>query len=155
MTIRKAAIDDINDLIRLRVDYLTEHFGALDDSQNSQIRSQLESYYKTHLLHDFIAYIAEDEGSAIASAFLVVQEKPANPRFLSGRTGLILNVYTCSAYRRRGIARLLLSKIIDEAKSLGLSFIELTATEAGKGLYSSFGFVSTDRHDDMMLVLSN
>jgi|GEM_PF-2933346 len=33
------------------------------------------------------------------------------------------------------------------------SYIELTATEAGKGLYSSLGFVHYDRHDDMILKL--
>lgn len=154
MMIRKATTEDIVDLIQLRIDYLTEHFGSLYDAQQAQIRAQLDIYFRAHLLHDFIAYIAQINNHAIATAFLVVQEKPANPRFLTGRTGLLLNVYTLKEYRRRGVAKQLLNRIIDDARTLSLSYIELTATEAGKHLYDSLGFVQNDRHDDMILILS-
>ncbi len=154
MIIRKATSDDIFDLIQLRIDYLTEHFGSLNDAQQAQIRAQLPGYFRAHLPHDFIAYIAQTNNHAIATAFLVVQEKPANPRFLSGRTGLLLNVYTIKEYRRRGIAKQLMNRIIDDARNLALSSIELTATEAGKPLYNNLGFVQNDRHDDMILILS-
>jgi len=153
MFIRKATTDDINDLIQLRIEYLTEHFGTLDDRQLSQIRLQLDSYFKAHLQRDFIAYIAQDSGQSIASAFLVIQERPANPRFLTGQTGLLLNVYTRDKYRRQGIAKQLLIKVIDEARTLSLSYIELTTTEDGKHLYNSLGFIPNNRHDDMILKL--
>lgn len=153
MLIRKATKDDVFDLVQLRIEYLNEHFGTHDECQLSQIRVQLDNYFKAHLQRDFIAYIAQDSGQSIASVFLVIQEKPANPRFITGRTGLIINVYTREKYRRCGIAKQLLNKVIDEARTLALSYIELTATEAGKGLYSSLGFVNSDRYDDMILKL--
>ena len=54
--------------------------------------------------------------------------------------GYILNMYTIKAFRKKGIARTLLNKLIDKAKELKLEKIHLHATIAGTHLYKSFGF---------------
>ncbi len=150
---RKATADDIERLIRLRLQYLAEHFGDISDTKQ-QIVGQLNVYFKAHLGRDFIAFLAEDSGLPVACAFLVVQEKSANPRFPGGRTGLLLNVYTLADYRRMGAASLLLSAVIEEGGRLALSYIELSATEAGEPLYRKFGFEKKDSSHEMMLVIN-
>ena len=52
----------------------------------------------------------------------------------------LMNVYTFPEYRKRGIAKKLIEKIIKEAKLKGINFIDLMATEVGYNLYKNLGF---------------
>ena len=54
---------------------------------------------------------------------------------------MVLNVYTCPSYRRRGYAKRIMETLLDEAKKMEISVIELKATENGYPLYHSIGFV--------------
>ncbi len=153
MLIRHAKAEDIDGLIQLRLDYLTAHFRDISETRE-QICAQLKGYFEAHLSRDFFAFLAEEDSRTIGCLFLIVQEKPANPRFPGGRTGLLLNVFTYPDYRRRGVAGSLLSKAIDEGKSIGLSYIELTATEEGAPLYKKFGFEKKETDKEMILVIN-
>jgi GNAT superfamily N-acetyltransferase len=73
-------------------------------------------------------------------AYLAISEKPANPGFINGKTGTLLNVYTYPEYRKKGIAAKLIKEIINEAKKLDVKIIDLKATEAGFKLYKKSGF---------------
>jgi len=140
MNIRKATIEDIDILIKLRLDYLLTDRGRLTPDEENAIRSQLVTYYTKHINHDFIAILAETDNNVLSTAFLAISEKPANPAFITGKTETLLNVLTYPEYRRMGIATKVISKIIDEAKQLGVSSIELSATQDGKPLYEKLGF---------------
>jgi ribosomal protein S18 acetylase RimI-like enzyme len=140
MNIRKATIEDINILIKLRFDYLFADRGNLTKDEEIAIRSQLNTYYRKHINNNFIAILAEIDNNVVSTAFLAISEKPANPTFITGKTGTLLNVLTYPEYRRMGIATKVMSKIIDEAKQLGVSSIELSATQDGKQLYEKLGF---------------
>ena len=76
----------------------------------------------------------------VSCAFFLIVEKPMSPAFINGRTGMVLNVYTCSPYRRRGCARLVMETLLSEAKRMEISVIEVKATEDGYPLYRSVGF---------------
>lgn len=141
MHIRKATIDDIPALIKLRLDYLTEDRGSLSLHEEMAIKRQLEGYLPEHILNQsFIAVLAEENGTIVSTAYLVIAEKPANPSFINGLTGTLLNVLTYSDYRQKGIATKVIEQIIDEAALLGVSSISLSATNAGKPLYEKLGF---------------
>ena len=142
MNIRKSTIEDIEILIKLRLDYLIADGGSLTEEEKTIIISQLKGYYKKHIDDDFIAVLAEIGGKVIASAFLVITEKPANPAFITGKTGTLLNVLTYPEYRRRGIAKKVIELLISEAKQLGVACIELSATLDGKPLYEKLGFTA-------------
>lgn len=143
MNIRKATIEDMDILIKLRLDYLSADMGSLAPADEAAIRSQLATYYTKHINNDFIAVLAELNGIVVSTAFLVISEKPANPTFITGKTGTILNVLTYPEYRRMGIATKLVYRIIDEAKQQGVSSIDLSATEDGKPLYEKLGFIES------------
>ena len=58
-------------------------------------------------------------------------------------TGLrvhLMNVYTVPGFRRRGIARTLVTALIGEARRCGATEISLDATAAGRPLYRALGF---------------
>ena len=56
----------------------------------------------------------------------------------------LMNVYTAPGYRRQGIARQMVTALMDEAKERGVTEISLDATEAGKPLYETLGFQAND-----------
>ena len=142
ITIRKATKSDIEILIKLRLDFLTDDGDSLTSNEEVKITEQLRGYFTKHFdIGDFTAALAEVDGKIAATAFLIISERPVNPRaFITGKTALILNVLTYPEYRRQGIATKLLELLIDEAKKADASFIELTATPMGKPVYEKLGF---------------
>ena len=59
ITYRKASHKDIDTLIKLRLDYLTEDRGALGKEETEALVRQLEHYFPQHLNSSFIAFLAE------------------------------------------------------------------------------------------------
>ncbi|MCL1858371.1 MAG: GNAT family N-acetyltransferase [Oscillospiraceae bacterium] len=162
MIIRKAIKSDIEILIKLRIDYLTEDGGELTFDEKCKTAENLREYFSKHIENtnnnDFIAAIAEIDGKIIATAFMVINERPVNPRyFITGKTAVILNVLTYSEFRRQGIATKLLELLIEEAKKADVSFIELSATSLGKTVYEKLGFIKKlpSSYTEMRLNLLN
>jgi GNAT superfamily N-acetyltransferase len=56
------------------------------------------------------------------------------------RLGWIGMVLTVQEYRRRGLARRLLTKALEQADHMGIETVKLDATEQGRPLYEQFGF---------------
>ncbi|SHI11281.1 Acetyltransferase (GNAT) domain-containing protein [Sporobacter termitidis DSM 10068] len=157
MELRFAAPDDIEELIRLRLDFFAEEPDLTpDEVQAAAIASELRGYFRRQLNRDFYAALAVSGGRAAAVSFLVVHRKPANVRFPTGKTGEILNVYTRPPYREKGLATAALKLLIEKAKEEGLSFIALSATAAGKPVYERLGFTENSPQDytEMTLRLS-
>lgn len=50
------------------------------------------------------------------------------------------SMFTEPVYRRRGIARDLLCRVLDEAKARGCGVAQITASNEGVALYRSLGF---------------
>ena len=55
--------------------------------------------------------------------------------------GILSSMYTDRAYRRQGIARELLGRVVEEARKYGCSVVQITASDMGVLLYTDFGFV--------------
>ena len=140
MGAERANIADMDELVELRVAYLTEDNGVLDEGDEVAIRDGLPGYFGAHLGHDLHAYVVREGGRIASCAFLIVVEKPMSPAFISGRTGIVLNVYTRPDCRRRGYARQVMAALLTDAGELGLSVVELQATDDGYPLYLSVGF---------------
>ena len=153
MNIRKSTLDDIELLIMLRVDFLRDG-GTLKTEDETTIRRQLNRYFTEHLANGtFIGVLAEIDGTAVSAAYLSISEKPANPRFITGVTGVLMNVLTYPAYRGRGIATRVIQRLMDEARQSGVRAIDLSATESGKPLYEKLGF-SVSNHTYMSIGLT-
>ncbi len=140
MDAERANVADTDELVELRVAYLTEDIGVLDGADEAAIRRGLPDYFAAHLGRDLHVYVVREGGRIASCAFLVVIEKPMSPAFMSGRTGIVLNVYTQPDCRRRGYAKQVMEALLDDAVELGLSVVDLQATDDGYPLYRLVGF---------------
>jgi ribosomal protein S18 acetylase RimI-like enzyme len=138
----QASLNDVEDLVRLRIGYLTADFGTLDPAQEEALWRELPAYFELHLDYDLLAFVARDEesGRIVCCAWLLLVTKPPSPRFPHGQTGTLFNVYTVPEHRRRSLARQVMLHLLDAARALKLDVVELHATEDGYPLYRSLGF---------------
>lgn len=141
MNAEKAVLEDIDALVTMRLNYLIEDNGCLDDLDLAAIQKALPGYFRAHLGKDLLVYVIRDGQAIVSCAFLLMVEKPMSPAFINGKTGIVLNVYTCPYYRRRGYAKLIMETLLFEARKAEISVLELKATEAGYPLYRSVGFM--------------
>ena len=135
---RPLAASDVDAFIEMRVRQLREE-GATEDID---LRPALRDYYARHMADgSFVSWLAVDGGQIIATSGLSIVEKPPYFSCPSGRIGLLSSMYTQPEYRRRGIARALLSRLMDEARAGGCGAVQITASDMGVLLYADFGFV--------------
>ena len=150
MNAEKAGMEDIEALVNMRVSYLMEDNGSVDDHDLTVIRQSLPGYFQRHLDKDLFVYVIRDGQAIVSCAFLLAIEKPMSPAFINGKTGIVLNVYTCPSCRRRGYAKLIMETLLAEARKKEFSVIELKATEDGYPLYRSAGFTDDGSRYRMM-----
>lgn len=146
MIVENATTADIDLLTELRLAYLKEDIGKLNDDDIMKIRRDLPDYFKRNLNQNIFCYLIKEEDKIAACAFLLVIEKPMSPSFITGKTGTILNVYTEPSYRHRGYAKKIMNRILSDAIVKKLSVIELKSTDAGHHLYQSVGFTDEIPH---------
>ena len=144
MNVEKAGTGDIDALTGLRLEYLREDLGCLREEDERVLRRDLPGYFQSHLNRDLFAYVIREDGAIVSCAFLLVVEKPMSPAFISGKTGTVLNVYSCPSCRGKGYAGAIIKALLRDAREKGLSVIELKSTEAGRRLYLSAGFSEDD-----------
>lgn len=149
----KADLCHTEQLVKLRLDFITEDHGQLTPDETERIVSALPDYYRGHLNKDLFVYICLNGDRIISCCFLLVDEKPSNPDFLNGKTGTVLNVYTDPEHRHHGYAKKLIEMMLEDARQMHLDFVELKATEDGYGLYKKVGFKDTvSKYHDMKFV---
>ena len=81
-----------------------------------------------------------DNDKIIGTSVISIVEKPPYFGCSSGKIGLLSSMFTDKIYRRKGIAKTLLSKVVDEARTQGCGTIQITASDIGVLLYTAFGF---------------
>ena len=141
ITYRKLTENDIEIFIKMRINQLREE-GAKEDID---LEAALRDYYLRHLSDGtFISWIALDKDIIIGISGMSIVEKPPYFGCPSGKIGLLSSMFTDKAYRRKGIAKTLLSKVVDEAKKQGCGTVQITASDMGVFLYSDFGFEKND-----------
>lgn len=135
---RRLTDEDLAIFIEMRITQLREE-GAKDDID---LRPALNDYYRRHL-HDgtFVSWLALDGEKIVGTSGMSFVEKPPYFGCPSGKIGLISSMYTDPSYRRRGIAKDLLTKVMDDARKYGCGAIQITASDMGVKLYTACGFV--------------
>ena len=138
---RKLAEQDIGRFIEMRIAQLREE-GA---KEAIDLAPALRDYYRRHMADDtFVSWVAVDGDRIVATSGMSIVEKPPYFGCPSGKIGLLSSMYTEKAYRRKGIARELLARVVEEARIRGCGAVQITASDMGVLLYSSFGFVKNN-----------
>jgi GNAT superfamily N-acetyltransferase len=89
-------------------------------------------------------WFAEVDGQVIAGGgvlLLAFQPGPREPRPVRP---FIVNVYTEPAHRRRGLARRLMEVMVEWCRAQGYAGVSLHASDHGRRLYESMGFLPTN-----------
>ena len=140
---RRMTPADVGDFIEMRIRQLREE-GATEDVD---LRPALRDYYRRHMADgSFFSWLAVDGGRIVATGGLSVVEKPPYFGCPSGRIGLLSSMFTEPERRRRGIARALLSRVVEEARQYGCGAVQITASDMGVKLYADFGFKKNDNY---------
>jgi GNAT superfamily N-acetyltransferase len=118
-------------------------FDAMDAAYAGQLRYEIPAGSTR-------VWVIEHAGQIAASGALKLTDWLPRPD--GSRRGLVYihSVYTEPAYRRQGLARRILTAIIDYCRDNGWPRLSLHASELGRGLYEELGFHTTN---EMRLVL--
>lgn len=150
LTYKRATIEDIDILIKSRIEVLRAANKLAEAVDMTEVEKQSYDYYKEALSNStHTAYLVFDENKFVGAggvSYFRVMPTYHNP---SGNKAYIMNMYTNPAYRRKGIAYKTLKLLVKDAKEKGVTAISLEATDMGKPLYEKFGFVKMN--DEMEL----
>jgi GNAT superfamily N-acetyltransferase len=128
---------ELGAFMALRIKQLREE-GATEDID---LLPALKDYYQRHMSDGtFVSWLAMDGDRIVGTSGMSFVEKPPYFSCPSGRIGLLSSMFTDPEYRRMGIARELLSRVVEEARSYGCGNVQITASDMGVLLYTDFGF---------------
>ncbi|MCR4947990.1 MAG: GNAT family N-acetyltransferase [Treponema sp.] len=138
ITYRKLTEADLPTFIQMRITQLREE-GATEDFD---LVPALKDYYIRHLADGtFVSWLALDGDKIIGTSGMSFVEKPPYFGCPSGRIGLLSSMFTNPDYRRKGIAKELLHRVVEEARAYGCGAVQITASDMGVKLYTAYGFV--------------
>ena len=97
----------------------------------------------------WVAELDDGSGEIVGGAGLQLRELLPRPdaargRLVRGPQGLVLNVYTEPAWRRRGVADALMRELLRWCRGNGIDSVVLHASAEGRPLYERLGFAPTN-----------
>lgn len=103
-------------------------------------RERLIASFTAQMRSDAMAWFVAEDGGAIAGTSCATV--PTGSGYIYKKPIATLSgIYVDPAYRGRGIARALTNAAIEWCRHRGCSTIRLVASDAGRPLYESLGFV--------------
>ncbi len=137
ITYRKLTENDLETFISMRITQLREE-GATEDID---LVPNLMDYYHRHMADGtFVSWLALDGDKIIGTSGMSFVEKPPYFSCPSGKIGLLSSMFTNPDYRRMGIAKELLHRVVEEARAYGCGAVQITASDMGVKLYTAYGF---------------
>ena len=143
LTYRKGTEQEVELLVFTRMEAMAAMHGV---EMTAELEEEIRAYYVRALADgSHVAYLVYDgETFAGCGGITFYQDMPtrANP---TGRMANIMNIYTVPAYRRRGIALRMVDLLVREARERGVKAVTLDATDAGRPVYETYGFLILER----------
>lgn len=143
ITYRKLTKEDLDTFIQMRITQLTEEYTSEGRTapENVDLGTALEEFYEKHLADGtFVSWLALEGDKIIGTSGMSFVEKPPYFTCPTGRLGLLSSMFTDPNYRRMGIAKELLHRVVEEARNYGCGSVWITASDMGVKLYTAYGF---------------
>ena len=134
---------ELDTFIKMRISQLTEEYTVEGKSvpEGVDLKSALKDFYHRHMADGtFVSWIAMDGDKIIGTSGMSFVEKPPYFTCPTGKLGLLSSMYTDPNYRRMGIAKELLHRVVEEARNYGCGSVQITASNMGVKLYTVYGF---------------
>ncbi len=137
----QATESDVQTMADSRIEFLVDFLGEQTTADSILLKQKLEKYF-SHAIkhHEYICWIAKIENNLAGIGGMVIRVQPGNFKNPSGKSGYIMNRYTIPAYRRQGICKALLEKLMKTGREMGITLFELHATKEGEPVYQKSGF---------------
>ena len=132
-----------------------QDMGLVPDELFESYRTKaLDRLSKALASGDYVGWLASETNApknVIAGAGLIIRVVPPFPHrhengeitITDGRQGVIVNVFPEPDWRRRGIAKRLMKKIIAWSREKSLDDLVLHSSDDGRALYEQLGFIPT------------
>lgn len=141
---RRAAVGDIDALVTLRSDFLTEA-AAMGGLMGTPPRDAMRDYFlQTIPSGEFVSFLAIADPDIIAISGMVMRRLPPSIKYPTGREAYIMNMYTRPAWRGRGLATELLTRLLAFAGDVGYGRIRLHTFPKSQPIYARAGFEMED-----------
>jgi GNAT superfamily N-acetyltransferase len=143
--IRRAMIEDAPVIARYRAAMFRD-MGSASGDDLSRIENASVFFLRQMIAEQrFLAWLAERQGEIVACGGLIISQLLPRPRAIDGGAqALIVNVYCEPEHRRRGLARALMAEMLEWCKRERIAKVVLHASQDGRPLYESLGFVQTN-----------
>lgn len=146
-TVRRAGVDDAAVVATHRA-LMFRDMGQLPDTNVPSFETGMTPWLAQRMASgEYIGWVVEHEGQVIAGGGVLVRDlwSMAPHMRVPGKNAHIGNVYTESAHRRRGVARLIMQTILDWCTANGIDLVTLSASPDGRPLYETLGFTADTR----------
>ena len=150
--IRPAGVQDIPLLARHRVEMFAD-MGRLAADAGEALRAATEPMLAEWLsAGTLLAWLVEPAsrprlvvgGAGLQLRPMLPRPGPDGKGLLAGPEAYVLNVFVERAWRRRGVASLLMQHLLGYARERRLRVVTLHASEEGRKLYERLGFAATN-----------
>ncbi|MEP6832084.1 MAG: GNAT family N-acetyltransferase, partial [Gemmatimonas sp.] len=154
-SVRRATVTDAGVIAHQRAS-MFQGMGTLP-SERAPALCEMTIAYLKHALPsgEYLAWLAFDVSAPetiVAGAGLLlrqiqpfpIMQGPLTGRLASGKQGLVMNVFVEPAWRRRGLANMLMQQVMAVATSEGVESLVLNASKEGRMLYEQLGFIATN-----------
>ena len=155
LPLRLANIDDIPALVQHRR-WMFEDI-ALSEKQrfNADELDQMDTKYAADLQRHLTdgrlqAWVIESDYRIVASGAIWYLDWLPRPDDFTGRLPYLHSVYTVPEFRGIGLARRIITRMLEECRAQGLKRVSLHASPAGREIYEALGFKPTN---EMRLIL--
>ena len=140
---KKLTDKELDTFINMRITQLTEEYTSEGRTvpEGVDLKAALEDFYHRHMADGtFVSWLAMDGDKIVGTSGMSFVEKPPYFPCPSGRLGLLSSMFTDPDYRRMGIAKELLHRVVEEARAYGCGAVHITASNMGVKLYTAYGF---------------
>lgn len=140
---KKLTEEELKTFIDMRICQLTEEYevSGREVPKDVDLKAALFDYYRRHMADGtFVSWLAMDGDKIIGTSGMSFVEKPPYFTCTSGKLGLLSSMFTNPDYRRMGIAKELLDRVVGEARNFGCGAVHITASDMGVKLYTAYGF---------------
>jgi GNAT superfamily N-acetyltransferase len=143
--IREAGSDDIAQILHHRRSMFWD-MGNHDEEAHRLMLLNAEAFLRDAMPRGrYRGWLAETaDGQVVAGAGVTIVDWPGSTSDPAPYRAWVQNVYTEPTFRRRGLARLLMERAMEWCRAEGMANLSLHASEFGRPLYESLGFLPTN-----------
>lgn len=139
---RRADISDLETLVDQRMRFFRDAKPEMD--AESLKEPNREYYVEAIPTGECVYWLASENGQTVGGGGFALRRYAPGYMLRDGVSAYVFNIFVEPEYRKQGIAREIMLRLMDEAKKRGIGRLDLHATEAGRPVYEKLGFESPD-----------